>query len=99
MESIDTLTALSPLDGRYAGKLDALRPIFSEYGLIRRRVTVEIAWLEALCDAPDIPEARTLTADERSLLKRLADDFSAEDARRVKAIEAEVVSGSMCEIL
>ncbi len=88
MESIDTLTALSPLDGRYAGKLDALRPIFSEYGLIRRRVTVEIAWLEALCDAPDIPEARTLTADERSLLKRLADDFSAEDARRVKAIEA-----------
>jgi adenylosuccinate lyase len=88
MDTTDTLTALSPLDGRYAPKLEALRPIFSEYGLIRRRVAVEIAWLEALCDAPAVPEARALTADERGFLDRLADGFSLDDARRVKAIEA-----------
>ena len=88
MEPIDTLTALSPLDGRYAAKLDALRPIFSEFGLIQRRVAVEIAWLEALCDAPAIAEARRLSADEREFLQNLADTFSAEDARRVKAIES-----------
>ena len=88
MEPIDTLTALSPLDGRYAAKLDALRPIFSEFGLIQRRVAVEIAWLEALCDAPAVAEARRLSADEREFLQNLADTFSAEDARRVKAIES-----------
>jgi adenylosuccinate lyase len=88
MEPIDTLTALSPLDGRYANKLDALRPIFSEFGLIQRRVAVEIAWLEALCDAPAIPEARSITADEREFLQKLADHFSADDARRVKSIES-----------
>jgi len=88
MEPIDTLTALSPLDGRYASKLGDLRPIFSEFGLIQRRVAVEIAWLEALCDCPEIPEARSLTAEERASLQKLADDFSVEDARRVKAIES-----------
>ena len=88
MDSIDTLTALSPLDGRDAQKLETLRPIFSEFGLIRRRVAVEIAWLQALCDAPGIPEARALTPDERAWLDALAEDFSVEDARRVKAIEA-----------
>ena len=88
MDGIDTLTALSPLDGRYAPKLELLRPIFSEYGLIQRRVAVEIAWLHALCDAPGIPEARALTADERAFLDALAERFSVEDARRVKAIEA-----------
>ena len=88
MDTLDALTALSPLDGRYASKLDALRPVFSEFGLIQRRVAVEIAWLEALCDSPAIPEARSLTAAERELLKNLADGFSMEDARRVKAIES-----------
>jgi adenylosuccinate lyase len=88
MDTIDTLTALSPLDGRYAAKLETLRPIFSEYGLIHRRVVVEIAWLEALCDAPAIPEARSLTPDERAFLDTLADGFSIDDARRVKTIEA-----------
>ena len=88
MEMIDTLTALSPLDGRYASKLDALRPIFSEFGLIQRRVAVEVAWLEALCDSPAIPEARNLTADERESLQKLADGFSVADARRVKSIES-----------
>jgi len=88
MEMIDTLSALSPLDGRYASKLDALRPIFSEFGLVQRRVAVEIAWLEALCDAPAIPEARALTADEREFLRKLAEGFSIVDARRVKSIES-----------
>jgi len=88
MEPIDTLTALSPLDGRYAGKLGDLRPIFSEAGLIQRRVAVEIAWLEALCDTPAIPEARSLTADEREFLQHLVDGFSVNDARRVKSIES-----------
>ena len=88
MDTIDTLTALSPLDGRYASKLGDLRPIFSEFGLIQRRVAVEIAWLEALCDCPTIPEARSLTAEEREFLQKLADNFSLEDARRVKSIES-----------
>ncbi len=88
MEPTDTLTALSPLDGRYAAKLGALRDVFSEFGLIRRRVAVEVAWLEALCDAPDIPEARALAPDEREFLSGLADRFSVSDARRVKEIEA-----------
>lgn len=89
MEStIDSLTALSPLDGRYAGKLGDLRPIFSEFGLIQRRVAVEVAWLEMLCDSEDIPEARKLTADERAYLKNIVDGFSIEDARRVKSIES-----------
>lgn len=88
MEPTDTLTALSPLDGRYAAKLGDLRPVFSEFGLIQRRVAVEIAWLEALCDTPSIPEARPLTADEREFLQRLTDTFSLADARRVKAIES-----------
>ena len=56
----DTLTALGPLDGRYAAKLAPLRSIFSEYGLIKRRVQVEVAWLRALCAEPGIPEAEPL---------------------------------------
>ena len=54
MSQLDPLTALSPLDGRYASRVDALRPIFSEYGLMHRRVAVEIAWLIALSDEAGI---------------------------------------------
>ena len=68
---LDTLTALGPLDGRYAAKVAPLRTIFSEYGLIRRRVQVEIAWLRALCAEPGIPEALPLTPDEDRLLEGL----------------------------
>ena len=78
------LLALSPLDGRYASKVAELRPVFSEYGLIRRRVAVELAWLEALCDEPKLPEARVLADTERAFLNNLADSFSPEDAQRVK---------------
>ena len=84
----DALTALSPLDGRYAGKVDALRPIFSEYGLIRARVKVEVEWLLALAAEPGIVELKPFSASAIQRLRALADGLSVEDARRVKAIEA-----------
>jgi len=84
----DALTALSPLDGRYAGKVDALRPIFSEYGLIRARVKVEVEWLLALAAEPGIPELVPFSDAAAARLRALAQGFSVEDAARVKAIEA-----------
>jgi adenylosuccinate lyase len=85
---LDSLTALSPLDGRYASKVDALRPIFSEYGLMHRRVAVEIAWLTALSDEPAIAELPPFPAAARATLQKIADDFSIADAQRIKDIEA-----------
>ncbi len=84
----DPLTALSPLDGRYAGKVDALRPIFSEYGLIKARVKVEVEWLLALAEEAGIGELKPFSDAAKSRLKALADDLSVDDAARVKAIEA-----------
>ncbi|MGB8635466.1 MAG: adenylosuccinate lyase [Rhodanobacteraceae bacterium] len=84
----DSLTAISPLDGRYAGKVDALRPIFSEFGLMHRRVQVEIAWLLALSRQTALPELGTLSAAEQASLRSIAEDFSPNDAARIKAIEA-----------
>ena len=84
----DALTALSPLDGRYAGKVDALRPIFSEYGLIKARVKVEVEWLLALAADPGIVELKPFSDAASARLRALADGFSVEDAVRVKAIEA-----------
>jgi adenylosuccinate lyase len=81
------LLALSPLDGRYAGKVDALRPIFSESGLIRARVRVEVEWLLALAGEPGIAELAPFSADARQRLRDLAARFSIEDAARVKEIE------------
>ncbi|CAE1135052.1 adenylosuccinate lyase [Xanthomonas euroxanthea] len=85
--SDSALLALSPLDGRYASKVDALRPIFSEYGLIRARVKVEIEWLLALAAEPGIAELAPFSAAATQTLRRLADDFSVSDAARVKQIE------------
>ena len=82
-----TLLALSPTDGRYAGKVDALRTIFSEYGLIKARVHVEIEWLIALADDPGIIELPVFDAAQSAFLRAMADDFSLADAGRVKAIE------------
>lgn len=84
---LDTLTAVSPLDGRYANKCAELTDVFSEFGLIKRRVLVECAWLEALCDAKEIRECKSLTATERKLLRAIATDFSVAEARRIKEIE------------
>ncbi|WP_303746644.1 adenylosuccinate lyase [Stenotrophomonas pigmentata] len=81
------LLALSPLDGRYAGKVDALRPIFSEYGLIKARVKVEIEWLLALGAEPGITELADFSAAGKAKLRALADGFSVENAARVKEIE------------
>ncbi len=82
-----TLLALSPLDGRYASKVDALRPIFSEYGLIRARVKVEIEWLLALAAEPGIVELAPFSAATAARLRALAEGFSVEHAARVKEIE------------
>lgn len=83
-----TLTALSPLDGRYAAKVEPLRPIFSEFGLMHRRVHVEIHWLLALAAHPGIVELPAFPADAVTRLLAIADDFSIEDGERIKAIEA-----------
>ena len=81
------LLALSPLDGRYAGKVDALRPIFSEYGLIKARVRVEVEWLLALATEPGIAELEPFSSAATGRLRALADGLSVEDAARVKEIE------------
>ncbi|MEQ8033832.1 adenylosuccinate lyase [Xanthomonas sp. WHRI 6106] len=85
--SDSALLALSPLDGRYASKVDALRPIFSEYGLIRARVKVEIEWLLALAAEPGIAELAPFSTAASQRLRALADDFSVTHAARVKEIE------------
>jgi adenylosuccinate lyase len=84
---VSTLSALSPLDGRYAGKVASLRPIFSEYGLIRARVTVEVRWLQMLADHARIGEVPAFSADANALLDAIVSDFSEDDAARVKEIE------------
>jgi adenylosuccinate lyase len=80
------LTALSPLDGRYAGKLDALRPLLSEFGLMQRRVHVEAEWFIALSDA-GFAEFKPLTDAARALLRALVMRFSQADAQAIKDIE------------
>ena len=80
------LTAVSPLDGRYAGKLKQLRNSMSEYGYMRFRVQVEVAWFIALSDA-GMPEFKPLSPAARGFLARLAEAFSVEDAQAIKQIE------------
>ncbi len=87
MSTESQLLALSPLDGRYAGKVDALRPVFSEYGLVRARVRVEVEWLLALAAEPGIAELAPFDDAAIARLRALADGFSVADAARVKEIE------------
>ncbi|MDO8038936.1 adenylosuccinate lyase [Janthinobacterium sp. SUN137] len=82
-----TLSALSPLDGRYASKTDLLRPILSEAGFMHHRVKVEISWLQALSQA-GFTEIKPFSAEASALLDKMAADFSEADAARIKAIEA-----------
>ncbi|HJU25782.1 MAG TPA: adenylosuccinate lyase [Rhodanobacteraceae bacterium] len=84
---LDPLPALSPLDGRYAAKVEALRPIFSEYGLMKRRVQVEIAWLLALAAHPEISELPPFDERARAKLHLIVEDFSVTDAAQIKQIE------------
>ena len=86
--SSHALTALSPLDGRYASKVASLRPIFSEFGLMHRRVQVEIEWLLALATEPEIAELPCFDAKQIAALKSIAENFSETDGERIKAIEA-----------
>ncbi len=82
------ITAISPLDGRYASKVTELTECFSEYALLRNRVKVEVLWLLALCAEPGIAECRALRAEEEQFLRGLVDRFTPEEAEKVKAIEA-----------
>jgi len=84
---LSSLTALSPVDGRYSSKIADLRPIFSEYGLIRHRVLVEVRWLQALARHARITEVPTLSAHAVNLLDSIVSGFQLEDAQRVKNIE------------
>ena len=86
--SFNTLTSLSPLDGRYAAKVDALRDQFSEFGLIRRRLQVEIEWLKALAAEPHFAEIPAFSPATVARLDQLLADFNVEQAAEVKAIEA-----------
>jgi adenylosuccinate lyase len=84
-----TLTALSPLDGRYARKAEPLRPFLSEFALIRYRVLIEVRWLQHLADEPSIDEPGTLESPVKDVLNQIVDEFSLDDAKQVKALEAE----------
>src|SRR5262249_36501593 len=84
---LSPLTAISPIDGRYHEKVDVLRPIFSEYGLIRFRVLVEIRWLQALANSKQIEEIREFSKGAIQFLNHIFDDFSETDAQRIKTIE------------
>ncbi|MCG6936055.1 MAG: adenylosuccinate lyase, partial [Proteobacteria bacterium] len=84
---LSSLTAVSPIDGRYATKTADLRPIFSEFGLIHHRVLVEIRWLQFLADCSDIGEVPALSGHAAAVLNGIADNFNEDDARRVKNIE------------
>ena len=86
--TLSALTAISPIDGRYASKTSALRRIFSEFGLIRCRVEVEIRWLQHLSRHPEIAEVPSFSAQADAILNSIVDDFSEADAERVKAIES-----------
>ena len=84
---LEQLTAVSPIDGRYAGKTASLRSVFSEYGLISARVLVEVRWLQALIANPDITELNRISRGAAAALDSIINDFSVEDAREIKQIE------------
>jgi Adenylosuccinate lyase len=85
---LTALTALSPLDGRYGRKISSLRRYFSEYGLIRHRVFVEVEWLKALAANPNIAEVPEFSAAAIAFLDGIVENFSEDDAARVKEIES-----------
>ena len=84
-----TLLALSPLDGRYARKAAPLREYLSEYALIRYRTLIEVRWLQHLADEPTIGELKSLEPPLKDFLNAIVDEFSVDDAARVKAFEAK----------
>jgi adenylosuccinate lyase len=85
---LSSLTAVSPIDGRYGAKTAALREVFSEFGLIKRRVLVEVRWLQCLANHPDIAEVPALSPSANQALESILDNFAEVDARRIKDIES-----------
>ncbi len=85
--NLSTLTAISPIDGRYASKVDALRPIASEFGLMRARIEVELAWIKSLAINPQINEVPPLSEQAIAHIDAIVDDFSETDGESIKAIE------------
>ncbi len=83
----ESLTAISPLDGRYAAKTDSLRNIFSEYGLVRFRVLAEVRWVQFLAQEPGVDGLGPLSPVVNDVLSALAEQFGPDDARQVKEIE------------
>ncbi len=83
-----TLTAISAVDGRYAGRTESLREFLSEYGLIRYRLIVELRWFQALAGQPQMPEFPALSGSAQHYLQDLVMQFSTDDAQRIKEIEA-----------
>src|SRR5690349_20998482 len=84
------LMAISPLDGRYHEKLTALRPIFSEYGLIKFRAIIEIRWLQLLCSEAKLPELSPLSKKANDMLNSIIENFSIADAEHIKEIESRI---------
>jgi len=84
------LFALSPLDGRYEEKMNSLRPIFSEYGLIRFRTLIEIRWLQFLAEQGNLPELSSLSKTANTILNNIIENFSEQDALRIKNIERSI---------
>jgi adenylosuccinate lyase len=82
------ITAISPIDGRYASKVTELTECFSEYALLRNRVKVEVLWLLALCAEPGMAECRAVSQGEEQVLRAIVADFTPEEAEKVKQIEA-----------
>ena len=89
MESIhrSNICAISPIDGRYATKTEKFKDIFSEYGLIRNRIIVEIKWLESLCANDQVTHAKTLSTEAQKFLNSIIENFSYERADKIKEIE------------
>ncbi len=85
--NLSSLSAISPIDGRYGNKTSQLRSIFSEFGLIRFRVAVEVRWLQHLANHPDIQECPKFSESTQELLNKIVDEFSEEDAQKIKEIE------------
>ena len=85
---LSVLSAISPVDGRYGSKTATLRPIFSEFGLIKSRVTVEVRWLQTLAAHPEVSEVPVLEPEANVLLEQLATQLTEAQAQRVKDIEA-----------
>ena len=85
--NLSLLTAISPIDGRYASKVDALRPIASEFGLMRARVEVELAWIKSLASHPQIDEVAPLSEQAIAQIDSIVADFTEADGERIKDIE------------